>query len=257
MSRQLKALLPEKNLAMPKLELPITAFILSGGLGTRLRDVVSDRPKPMALIDGKPFLEILVLCLAQKGVRHFVFLTGYRGEAIEDHFMKHRPAGSSIAFSREPEPLGTGGAVKLAERFAGDPTLLVNGDTYFDCDLKALCDFHLERKPLVTLSLRYVQDVSRYGSVTVDDKGFVTGFTEKGGGAARAGLINAGVSMLSMEFIKSLPPGRAFSMERDVFPEVAASGRMAGLQQEGDFFDIGTPESYEAFSLFMKERQLR
>jgi len=242
---------------MPGLELPVSAFILAGGLGTRLRQVVRDRPKPMAPVDGRPFLEILVFCLAQKGVRDFVFLTGYRGNAIEEHFVEHRPPGVSIAFCREEEPLGTGGAVKHAERFAGDPTLLVNGDTYFDCDLKALYDFHTDRRPLVTLSLRGVRDVSRYGSVTVDDRGFITGFREKGEGPARAGLINAGVSMLSMPFIKSLPSGRAFSMERDVFPEVARSGKMAGLRQNGDFFDIGTPESYEAFSLFMKERRLR
>lgn len=230
---------------------PFTAFILAGGLGTRLQPVVSDRPKPMALVDGVPFLEMLVRALAIKGVRDFVMLSGYLGHAIEDHFREDRLPGTRVRFSREIEPLGTGGAVKFAEKFATDPTLLVNGDTFYDADLPGLLRLHQRTGADVTLSLMPVDNASRYGSVQVDDCGKVTAFHEKKAGASGAGLINAGCSLLSLDFIHNLPNGRSFSMEQEFFPELARSGRIYGLRHEGTFFDIGTPESYEAFKRFV------
>lgn len=231
--------------------LPFAAFILAGGLGLRLRPVIADRPKPMAAVGDAPFLEMLIDSLARKGVREFVLLTGFRGEMIEDHFRRLKPDGVSIKFSQEAVPLGTGGAVKLAERFATDPTLLVNGDTFFDADLSALLRFHGEKNAQVSLSLYEVEDVSRYGSVNVDNNGRITGFSEKKPSGGR-GLINAGLSLLSADFIKWLPEG-SYSMEQDVFPKFVASGRMFGLCQDRPFFDIGTPESYEAFQAFVRD----
>jgi D-glycero-alpha-D-manno-heptose 1-phosphate guanylyltransferase len=233
--------------------LPFTALILAGGLGKRLRSVVSDRPKPMADVRGAPFLEILIESLAVKGVRQFVLLTGYKGEEIEEHFAATYRSDVRIIFSRERSPLGTGGAVRNAEGFATDPSLLVNGDTFFDADLESLLQFHKDTGAEATLSLFKVEDVSRYGSVVVDGKGMVVGFREKDEKAGEPGVINAGLSLLSKRLIGSLPSG-SFSMEREIFPSLAASGKMFGLLQERPFFDIGTPESYEAFKLFMKER---
>jgi NDP-sugar pyrophosphorylase family protein len=234
--------------------LPFTAMILAGGLGKRLRSVVSDRPKPMANVWGAPFLEILIESLADKGVRQFVLLTGYKGEAIEEHFAGCCRSDVRIFFSHERSPLGTGGAVKNAEAFATDPSLLVNGDTFFDADLDSLLQFHIDTGAEATLSLFKVEDVSRYGSVVVDRKGMVIGFREKDEGVRAPGLINAGFSLLSMGLISSLPNG-PFSMEREIFPSLVGSGKMFGLVQERHFFDIGTPESYEAFKLFMKDRR--
>jgi NDP-sugar pyrophosphorylase family protein len=230
--------------------LPFTAFILAGGLGTRLQPVVSDRPKPMAPVQGVPFLEMLLDSLAGKGVRDFVILSGYRGDAIEDYFRNRKPQRTRIRFSREKTPLGTGGAVKHAERFATDPTLLVNGDTFYDADLQELLRFHRQTDAEVTLSLMPVADATRYGSVRVDEHGKVMGFHEKEQGTAGPGLINAGCSLLSQEFIKKLPQGCSFSMEQEIFPQTAQSGSMFGLCRERVFFDIGTPESYEAFQRF-------
>ncbi len=164
---------------MPAMCLPFTTFILAGGLGTRLQPVVSDRPKPMALIGDVPFLEMLLDSLAGKGVRDFVILSGFRGDAIEEHFRGWRSHDAVVRFSREEKPLGTGGAVKLAERFATDPTLLVNGDTFYDADLRALLEFHRKSGAEVTLSLMPVQDAARYGSVEVNTDGRVTDFLEK------------------------------------------------------------------------------
>jgi D-glycero-alpha-D-manno-heptose 1-phosphate guanylyltransferase len=231
-------------------------MILAGGLGKRLRTVVDDRPKPLALVDGRPFLEILVESLARKGVRDFVFLTGYLSHMIEDHFNKRNLKGLSIRFSREDKPLGTGGAVKHAEAFATDPTLLVNGDTFFDANLDDVLAFHSEKRARVTLSLFRVEDVSRYGFVTVDSLGVIQGFTEKRASSEGPGLINAGLSLLSRDFIRGLPPGRPYSMEQEIFPRLAGSGDMVGFRQEGAFFDIGTPESYHDFISFVRNRGL-
>jgi D-glycero-alpha-D-manno-heptose 1-phosphate guanylyltransferase len=235
----------------PKHELPFCAFILAGGLGTRLRPVVADRPKPMAAVGKVPFLEVLIESLAFKGVRNFVLLTGFRSEMIEDHFRGPNRNRINIRFSREEIPLGTGGSVKNAERFATDPTLLVNGDTFFDADLDSLQSFHAEKRAQVSLSLRKVDDVSRYGSVIIDDDSRITGFSEKkiAGGP---GLINAGLSLLAEDFVRALPDG-SYSMEQEIFPKMLHSGGMFGLSQKGAFFDIGTPESYQAFNDFIKK----
>ncbi len=230
---------------------PITALILAGGLGERLRSVVPDRPKPMALIDGVPFLEILIRSLAAKGVRDFVLLTGYMGDMIEEYFQTPFDAGLSIRFSRERLPLGTGGAVKMAESMASDPSLLVNGDTFFDADVASLVRFHKQKSPSATLSLYPVDDVGRYGAVEADHEGRIIGFREKAQDMG-TGLINAGLSVLSREFVSSLPEG-PFSMERDIFPALAASGKMFGLSMKRPFFDIGTPDSYREFAVFIKQ----
>lgn len=232
-------------------ELSFAAFVLAGGLGTRLRGVINDRPKPLAPVDGTPFIEILLNSLAAKGIREFVLLTGYKGEMIEQHFMSLNKAGVTIRCLLEEIPLGTGGAVKNAARFATDPSLLVNGDTFFDADVDQLARFHRERGADVTLSLFEVDDVSRYGSVLTDHRGTITRFCEKEEGKGGPGLINAGVSLLSKDFVYSLPDGQ-FSMERDIFPSLVGSGRMFGLRQQGAFFDIGTPESYAAFQAFVR-----
>lgn len=230
------------------------AFILAGGLGTRLRSVVSDRPKPLAMVHNKPFLELLIESLIEKGVSEVVLLTGYKGRLIEDHFTEYKKA--DIHFCHEQDPLGTGGAVKNAEGYATDPTLLVNGDTFFDADLEALRHFHQKKGVGVTLSLAQVDDVGRYGAVCIDDNSFITGFSEKTSKLGRPGLVNAGLSFLSRRMIKNLPEHRSFSMEAQVFPLVAASRQMVGLHQDKPFFDIGTPESYEAFQCFMVSRHM-
>ncbi|MEW6530146.1 MAG: nucleotidyltransferase family protein [Thermodesulfobacteriota bacterium] len=243
--------------AMKAPDFPFIAMILAGGLGTRLRSVLSDRPKPMALVRGVPFLDILIDSLAGKGVRKFAILTGYLGRMIEEHLRDKYGTGLDIAFSQEDEPLGTGGAVKLAAHLATEPTLLVNGDTFFDADLGQLSRFHEERRGQATLSLVKVQDSGRYGSVEVDQEGRVAGFREKDASSGGPGLVNAGVSMLTRQFILDLPAIGHFSMEKDIFPNIGAKGELFGLCQDRAFFDIGTPESYEAFKSFMASGELR
>ncbi len=204
-------------------------------------------PKPMALVGSTPFIQILLETLREKGVRNFVLLTGYKGDIIEDYFSKRSFREIDIKFCRESKPLGTGGAIRNAAPWATDPTLVVNGDTFFDLDLEKLLKFHTSKKALVTLSLAHAADAGRYGSVSIDRTGTITGFHEKDPGMGKPGLINAGVSLLARRFIDSLPSVRCFSMEEEVFPSLSKSGAMAGLPQDCAFFDIGTPESYQAF----------
>ena len=123
----------------------------------------------MALVNDAPFIEILIDSLAAKGVREFVLLVGYMADIIENHFAARNDRDLKIKFSYEQTPLGTGGAVKNAEDFASDPSLLINGDTFFDGDIHQLLQFHREKAADVTLSLLPVRDAGRYGSVTLNE----------------------------------------------------------------------------------------
>lgn len=234
---------------------PFRAFVLAGGLGSRLKSVVSDRPKPMAMVGEKPFLEILIGSLVAKGVNRIVLLTGYMSEFIEDYVRKYESADVEILISREETPMGTGGAVKHAQRLATDPVLLVNGDTFFEADIARLYQFHEQKGSLVTLSLCRVDDVGRYGSVFIDNDGLVMDFREKNESVKGEGLINAGFSIISLDLIKDLPDAGGFSMEKEIFPTLIPSRRMYALEQKGAFFDIGTPESYADFTEYLQDQR--
>ena len=150
------------------------AVILSGGFGTRLSHVISDVPKPMAPIQNIPFLEYIVQTLKQQGFDHFIFLTGYKSECIENYFKYLKNA----IFVKEEKALGTGGAILNAFNNLQDEFFLINGDTFFDIDYSLLEDFG-KNKP-ITIALRYTNDVNRYGFVETDDDFLVKSFIEKG-----------------------------------------------------------------------------
>ena len=222
----------------------LRAFVLCGGLGTRLRMVLSDRPKSMALVAGVPFLELLLRQLKAQGFREVVLGTGYRGEQIETHFRDGAALGLAIHYSREPEPLGTGGALKLAEALLSDPVLVLNGDSYIDWDLAATQAFFAQKRARLVMTLQAMPDVSRYGSVTLDAEQRVIAFVEKGSRAG-AGLINGGVYLLEKAILTSLPAGKMISLERDVFPQLLPEGRIYGNTSRGLFVDIGVPADLE------------
>jgi len=223
--------------------LDVSAVLLVGGKGTRLRSVVPSAPKPMAALGGQSFLELLVRQLRSQGIRRLVMCSGYLAEQIEEKFGDGSAWDVSIAYSREQEPMGTGGAVKLARpHFDVHPDFLVmNGDSFLETDFARLVQFHRERKGLASMAVVPVEDAGRYGTVRVDSGNRVTGFTEKTGAGA-AGLINAGVYVFNREVFEHIPEGPA-SLEKDVFPGVLERGVYA-LEQSGIFIDIGTPEDY-------------
>lgn len=230
-----------------KKDLPVTAFILVGGIGSRLQSIVSDRPKPMVLINDKPFLSILIELIVQQGIKKIVLLTGYLSTYIENYISNYNNPDVTILISKEDVPLGTGGAVRNALKFVSDFILLVNGDSYFNLNIMKLYNFHLNYKPDVTLSLCKSDNTERYGTVIVDSIGRIKSFQEKPESLYGPGLINAGFSMLSSQFIESLPSNKSFSMEKEIFPSLVKTKKIYGVEQPGVFFDIGTPESYFQF----------
>ncbi len=223
----------------------IEAVILVGGAGTRLRGVVADRPKPMAEVAGRPFVEWLVLALRRQGVRRIVFAAGYMADRLEEHFADGAAWGLEIVHSRESEPLGTGGALRLAvEHVSGDRLLALNGDSFCPFDLARLESAHCARDARCTLWLASVPDAGRFGTVLTAEDGRVLEFVEKRG-VAEPGQINAGVYLLERSVVELIAPGGAVSLERDVFPCLIGRG-LYGVAGEGPFIDIGTPESYAA-----------
>jgi len=229
----------------------VSAAILAGGLGTRLRSVVSDRPKALAPIAGRPFLARLLDQLEAAGLREATLLTGFAAEMIEAEF-GDRYNGLKLSYSREPEPLGTGGALRLAfPLLTCETILLLNGDSYCDTDLGKLLNFHVERTPAATLTLTHVSDGSRYGRVIADESCRVLRFEEKNGIADPA-WINAGIYVMRRDVVEAIPAGRAVSLERDVLPEWVNDGAVLGFPG-GRFIDIGTPESFASAEEFFRE----
>jgi len=221
----------------------IPAVLLVGGMGTRLRSVWPSAPKPLASVGNRSFLELLVRQLRYQGIRRLVMCTGYLADQIENEFGDGRDWDVEIVYSREPEPLGTAGAVKLAARHLhGTATFLVmNGDSFLEVDFAELAQFHRAHRGLATLAAREVQNAGRFGTVLVDAGGRVTGFLEKTG-SERPGLVNAGVYVFDRAMFDHIAAGPG-SLERDVFPQLLGRGIFA-REQRGMFIDIGTPEDF-------------
>jgi NDP-sugar pyrophosphorylase family protein len=221
---------------------PEDAVILCGGAATRLRGVLDDRPKSMAIVRGKPFLEWLILFLARNGVRRAVLATGYMAEQIQRHFDGGR-FGVEIGFSHEDRPMGTGGALRLAiDHVESDNVLVLNGDTYCRFDLNRLRKRHGEAAAAATLWLVNASDTGRFGSVEVLADGRITAFNEKQAG--RRGPINGGVYLMGREIVEAIPQAKPMSLESDVFPKLVGHG-LYGVVGAGIFVDIGTPESLQ------------
>jgi D-glycero-alpha-D-manno-heptose 1-phosphate guanylyltransferase len=217
------------------------AVILAGGKGTRLRDVIKDIPKPMSPVNGRPFLEYLVMQLVKWDIRELIFSIGYKGEIIRSYFDNGSKWGVRIEYSEETEPLGTGGAIrKAAGLIDGEHFAAMNGDSFLDIDFKALAAFHRETSASVTIGLAEVDDSGRYGSVEVNEKGEVERFAEKG--REGKGLINGGVYIFKSNVVNAIPPGLV-SLETDFLPAVIKNG-LFGMAVRGYFMDIGIPEDY-------------
>ena len=226
------------------------AILLCGGMGTRLRSVVADRPKPMADICGKPFLQYLLEMLRDKGITEVIFALGYMGEMIEEYFQDGSAFGLKIAYSYEEEPLGTGGAIRNAlPKILEEELLVLNADTYFPMDYQGLLRFHQENDGDFSLATRAVPDISRYGAVRRDAAGRILAWNEKleDGGQPLAGEINGGIYVMKKSLIAEIPEGKQ-SLEQDCIPKWLSEGkRIFGLPFDGYFMDIGIPKDYQQF----------
>ena len=223
------------------------AIILAGGLGTRLRSVVSEVPKCMAPVAGKPFLWYLLTYLARyPEVGRVVLSVGYLREVIFDWVRS--VAGQfpfPIDYAVEEVPLGTGGGIRLAlSKCMSDDVLVLNGDTMFDVDLRRLFESHVQHPDAaVTLSLRQMQQFDRYGRVSMDASQVITCFHEKQ--YCEDGLINGGVYLIRRSRLDLSALPERFSFEKEVFEPHVQLRDLYGYVSDGFFIDIGIPEDYQ------------
>ena len=219
----------------------VSIAILAGGKGTRLRQVVWDRPKPLALVAGQSFLEHILARLGRDNFHEVTLCVGHMSEMVEATLGRER-YGMRLRYSREQTPLDTAGALRHAlPHLPGSHILGLNGDTFLDI---SYADFVARARGADTdavLGLIRRADAGRYGRVLLDKTGRVRVFSEKAEGAA--GWVNAGIYFFRRELLADLSAG-PLSLERNVLPELAASGRLAAVPLECEFIDIGTPESY-------------
>lgn len=223
------------------LETPPVA-ILCGGLGTRLRAAVADRPKALAEVAGRPFLAWVLDLLYLHGFSRVVLCTGYLGEQVEAALGASQ-RGLNLRFSHEQALLGTGGALRHALPLLESENILVmNGDSYCRADLRRFWRDHVASRAAASMILSRVTDSSRYGSVQLTQNGFISSFKEKTTSSG-PGWINAGIYLASRTLLQTIQPGEICSLEREIFPFWIKQG-LRGVKSDGLFIDIGTPESY-------------
>ncbi len=219
------------------------AIILAGGFGTRLQGVVRDLPKPMAPVNGRPFLTYILDYLIDYQYEKVVLSVGYLHEKIVD-FFGFRYKSMAIDYAVETEPLGTGGGIAFAmSKCAADNVLVINGDTMFKVDLTAFERFHQEKNGLLSIVLREVADVSRYGSVTTGNNYTIVLFSEKGVASGR-GFINGGVYLIQQKLFEKYPMEGKFSFEKDLMEKLYKQEQFFAMASDGYFIDIGIPEDY-------------
>lgn len=228
------------------------AIVLAGGLGTRLRSVVQNVPKPMAPVAGRPFLEYVLQHLAQQGIQRVVFSVGYKGELVEEHFGAAF-ADIQLAYAYEEEPLGTGGGIlQAAKQIRSDSFFILNGDTIFTADLAPLQAFFQEKQADLALALCEMRDFERYGVVETDAEGRVRAFLEKQPRAE--GQINAGIYLCRKAALEQKELPRKFSFETDFLERYLQETAIYGLALEGYFLDIGIPTDYARAQRELPER---
>lgn len=222
----------------------LPAVILVGGFGTRLKPLTDRTRKDMLPLVDRPLLAYTFEHLRRHGVARAVLSCGYLPTQLQQHF-GDAYGGFALEYRVEAEPLGTGGAVRFAAEGIEEPFYAVNGDSLREADLTELARFHRERGAKATILLTPVDDPTRYGLVRLEPDGRVQAFLEKPRPEEiDTNLINAGVYVLEPEVLELIPPGRAVSIEREVFPRLVEEGSCYGLALPGYWLDVGTPESY-------------
>jgi D-glycero-alpha-D-manno-heptose-7-phosphate kinase len=228
-------------------------LILAGGFGRRLEEVVKDVPKPMALIAGKPFLEHQINFLRDQGLEDLILAVHHKSGIIKSYFGEGIRLRVNITYSEEETPLGTAGAIKNAERYIENTFFVLNGDSYSDANLSGFQEFHKANNNLGSVLLTKVSESSHYGSVSLQGNQ-ITSFSEKSQG--KNGLVSGGIYLFEPELFNLISPGKKVSLENEILPELAASGRLGGFIHKGYFMDIGRPETYYQFKKdFLKKMQ--
>lgn len=230
------------------------AIILAGGIGSRLKSVVADVPKPMALVGNKPFLTYIIDYLIEHGITKVILSIGYKASIIQDYFGEQYQ-GISIEYAIEKERLGTGGAIKNAMQYASDDYVLVtNGDSIFKANITELVNIQNEKKADVTIALKKMFDFERYGSVLLNNEQRILQFEEKK--PLKEGLINTGVYIFNRKSFEAESFPKIFSIEKEYFEKHDENRLFIGVEQEGYFLDIGIPQDYRKadFDLNIKDQ---
>lgn len=223
------------------------ALLLAGGLGTRLRPLTEQLPKPMAPVGNKPWLEHLIMQLKGQGITRFVIAAKHYSDRIREALGDGERLGVDIQYSLEKDLLGTAGAIKNAEPYLEDRFLVVNADIIFDTPVEPLLRFHREHGGLVTIGLIEVDDPSHYGVVEQDESGRILRFVEKPKrGEAPSNRVNAGIYVMDKQVLAAIPEGREVSIERETFPELVRRKSVYGKIIRGYWMDMGTKDRYRA-----------
>ncbi len=228
------------------------AVILVGGKGSRLGALTADTPKPMLAVGGRPFLDTLIETLSRHGIEEIVLSCGYRAEVIQQRYEKG-DWGAAVRCVVEPEPAGTGGALRHAAHMLDSTFMLLNGDTLFDFNLIDLVTVEMRPGWLGTLALRALPPGGRYGRIGLAGEKVTGFFSAK---PTALGPVNGGVYLLSREILAELD-GDFCSLEMDVLPKLAASGRLSGRVYDGYFIDIGVPDDFERAQTEVPTRRTR
>jgi D-glycero-alpha-D-manno-heptose 1-phosphate guanylyltransferase len=232
-----------------------TVVVLAGGKGTRLKEVVSNVPKPLASIRNRPFLEYLLSYWIKNNAHHFILSVGYKYQQIMDHF------GSTfnsipITYVVEDEPLGTGGALLkvLDENNLKEDFFLVNGDTLFLVDPERMKEIHTSSKANLTLSLRQVENAGRYHRMTLNEAGKLITI-EQPNKKAEPGQVNGGVYIVNSRIFREWPDTRSksISFENDILPIIISNHNVYGISDDGDFIDIGIPEDFYKAQTYLND----
>jgi mannose-1-phosphate guanylyltransferase len=227
------------------------AVILVGGLGTRLRPITYDVPKALVPLRNRPFMGYMLDFLRSGGLDGAVLSLGYLPTPIQEYLAQCDLNGFSVDYAVENHSLGTAGGIKNAARYieGGGPVVAVNGDVLSGLDLKYLIEKHESSDALATITLTSVEDPTAYGLVEVDHDMVVHRFIEKpAADEVTTSLVNAGIYVLEPEVLEMIPPYREVSIEREIFPELQAMGRLRAYISSSYWRDIGTPRSYLAAS---------
>lgn len=222
----------------------LDVVILCGGLGKRLRAVLGNRPKPMAEIGGRPFLDILIDYAVNFGFKRFILCIGYMSEVIKIYYKNRKGLSAQVFFSEEKRPLGTAGAIKNAEALIrSSPFLVMNGDSICKLNLSDFLNFHRNKKALFSMALVKSKGADDCGRVNIDGLQRILSFDEKIK-TKQNDLINAGIYLLENRIFSMIPSNKKFSLEYDVFPKIVKR-EFYGYITEEKLTDIGTPARYE------------
>lgn len=224
--------------------------ILAGGRGTRLGPITDTIPKPMVPIHGKPFLYYELRMLQSQGYRDILILTGYLGKRIEEYFKDGAGLDLRIVYSHEETPLGTGGALKLAEnKIAGD-FILMNGDTLFPFNLRGLTDFFNQQDKMGVIAVSKDPSCRLAFNITMDKKGLVEKY-HKRLPSEKALYASGGVGVFRRNLLRMIPPGQFCSLEGDIYDVLIRNHDLAAYVAQGSFYDMGTPERLKIIREFL------